>query len=83
MEHEDTYTVAVPIASLDTVYAKITAAMGVEITDVDKENANAVYNRTRSGGDTFSGSYERGGDRSIELDASAFVNLAEKTIRIW
>lgn len=78
VEHEDTYTVAVPITSLDTVYANIAVAMGVEITDVVRENANAVYNRTRSGGDTFSGSYEDGGDRSIDLDISTFVDPAEK-----
>ena len=78
VEHEDTYTVAIPIASLDTVYTNIAETMGVEITNADRKNANAIYGRTRSGGDTFSGSYERGGDRSIELDVSAFVNLAKK-----
>jgi uncharacterized protein YycO len=78
MEHTETYTVAVPIVSLDTVYGNITAAMGVEITDDTKENADSIYSRTSSGGDTFSGSYESGGEQSIELDVSTFVDITEK-----
>ncbi len=77
-EHTETYTVAVPIASLDTIYANISSAMGVEITSDDQENADSIYSRTSSGGDTFSGSYESGGEQSIELDVSTFVDLTEK-----
>ncbi|MEA4893867.1 MAG: hypothetical protein VB064_01235 [Oscillospiraceae bacterium] len=77
-EHTETYTGAVPIASLDTVYSNIAAAMGVEITDDDQENADSIYSRTSSGGDTFSGSYESGGEQSIELDVSTFVDLTQK-----
>jgi len=78
IEHEDTYTVAVPIASLDTVYTNIAAAMNVAVTDAVRKNADEIYSRTSSGGDTFSGSYERSGEQSIELDVSAFVDLTQK-----
>ncbi len=78
VEHEDTYTVAVPIASLDTIYANIAASMKVEITDAVRKNADAIYSRTSSGGDTFSGNYERSGEQSIDLDVSTFVDLTQK-----
>lgn len=72
--HEETYMVAVLVPSLDTVYANITSVMGVDITDAVKKNADALYNRTLSGGDIFSGKYTRGDDPCLELDVSAFVN---------
>jgi len=76
--HEDSYIVAVPIASLDTVYNNISTVMCVVISDAHKENANAIYNRTRSNGDTFSGDYEISGNKSIEMDVSSFADLTEK-----
>ena len=75
---EESYTVAVPIGDMETIYANIASVMGHVVTDDDRENINAVYLRTRSGGDTFSGEYLRGDDPSIELDVSQFVNLHEK-----
>ena len=78
VEHEETYTVAIPIASLDAVYANISSVMGIEITERDKENALSVYLRIRSGGDAFSGAYLRGDGVSIELDVSAFIDLSRK-----
>ena len=77
-EHTETYTVAVPIASLDTICANISSAMGVEITADHRKNADAIYSRTSSGGDTFSGGYESGGEQSIELDVSTFVDITGK-----
>ena len=77
-EHTETYTVAIPIASLDTIYANISSAMGMEITTDDRKNADSIYSRTSSGGDTFSGSYESGGEQSIELDVSTFVDITGK-----
>lgn len=77
-EHEITYTVAVPIASMETVYEKIAAVMGVEITDAVRENADAIYARTRSGGSVYSGEYKRGGGADTELDVSGFVDPTEK-----
>ena len=77
-EHTETYTVAIPIASLDTIYANISSAMGMEIAANDRKNADSIYSRTSSGGDTFSGSYEIGGEQSIELDVSTFVDITGK-----
>ena len=48
-EVEQTYTVYVPIADMDTVYANIAAALGVEITEVQKSNADNVYGLIRYG----------------------------------
>ena len=78
VEHEETYTLAVPISLMDTVYANIASVMGITIAECDKENAISVYHRVRSGGDTFSGVYLRGDGVSIELDVSAFIDLTRK-----
>lgn len=80
VEHNDPYTVAVPLP-METVYVNLQSTMGVTITDAVRENVAAVMLRTQSGGDTFSGEYLRGDDPSIELDASAFVNPEEKNNR--
>jgi len=73
VDHTDTYTVAVPV-SLETAYTNLQSVMGVEITDAVRKNADEVYSRTHSGGDTFSGDYLRGDGVSIELDVSAFTD---------
>ena len=78
VEHEETYTVVVPIASQDAVYANISYVMGITITDGNKTNATEIYKRVRSGGDTFSGAFLRGDGVSIELDVSAFVDVNTK-----
>ena len=60
-EVEETYTAYVPIGDMDTVYASITAALGVEITEVQKSNADNVYSLIRygypaaAGGGSFAG----------------------------
>jgi hypothetical protein len=77
VEHTDSYTVAVPLP-IETAYANIQTVMGVEITDTVRKNADEVYARTHSGGDTFSGEYARGDGVSIELDISAFTDPATK-----
>jgi len=76
-ESGDVYTVAVPV-SLETAYANIQSVMGAETTDAVRKNANEVYARTHSGGDTFSGEYARGDGVSIELDISAFADPTTK-----
>jgi hypothetical protein len=76
-ESGDVYTVAVPV-SLETAYANIQSVMGAEITDAVRKNADEVYARTHSGGDTFSGEYARGDGVSIELDVSAFTDPTTK-----
>ena len=72
-ESGEVYTVAVPLP-IETAYSNIQNVIGVQITDVVKENVTAVMLRTRSGGDTFSGAYLRGDGASIELDISAFTD---------
>ena len=76
-ESGDVYTVTVPV-SLETAYANIQSVMGAEITDAVRKNADEVYARTHSGGDTFSGEYARGDGVSIELDISAFADPTTK-----
>ena len=57
----ETYTVYVPIEDMDTVYANITAALGVELTEVQKSNVDNVYSIIRygypaaAGGGSFAG----------------------------
>ena len=48
-EVEETYTAYVPIEDMDTVYTNITAALGVEITEVQKSNVDNVYGIIRYG----------------------------------
>ena len=43
------YTVYVPIEDMDTVYANIAAALGVEIAEAQKANADNVYSIIRYG----------------------------------
>ena len=60
-EVEETYTVYVPIGDMNTVYANIAAALGVEITAEQKYNADSVYSIIRygypaaTGGGAFAG----------------------------
>ena len=48
-EVEQPYTVYVPIGDMETVYANIAASFGVEITEVQKSNADNVYSLIRYG----------------------------------
>ena len=47
-EVEQTYTVAVPIENMDTVYANLAASLGIEITEEQKSNADNVYDLIRN-----------------------------------
>lgn len=42
-EEGNTYTVAIPIEDLETIYARIGEAMGIEITAENKMNAENIY----------------------------------------
>ncbi|MEG0756273.1 MAG: hypothetical protein RR450_07740, partial [Oscillospiraceae bacterium] len=64
--------------SLETAYSNLQSVVGVEITEAVRKNADKVYARTHSGGDTFSGEYVRGDGTGIELDISAFTNPTTK-----
>lgn len=48
-EDGETYTVAVPIAGLDTVYENLSAALGMSITTEEKSNAQRIYVLARYG----------------------------------
>ena len=50
-EEGDTYTVAIPISDLETVYSNIANEMGKQIVLEDKTNAQRVYVLAKSGGD--------------------------------
>lgn len=57
-EEEETYTVAVPIEDLEAVYENIHSAMGVEITEDQRINAESIYSLIRYGYTGGSGSFE-------------------------
>ncbi len=42
-ENDDPYTVAVPIAELETVYANLSAALGTAVSEEDRSNAQRIY----------------------------------------
>lgn len=76
---EESYTANVPISHEES-YLKLTALLSREITQDDKENAEHIYRMIvgSMGGGNYGGSYIAGGDRSIELDASAFTDPTTK-----
>ena len=57
-EEEETYTGAVPIKDLEAVYENLHAAMGVEITEDQRSNAESIYSLIRYGYTGGSGSFE-------------------------
>lgn len=57
-EEEETYTVAVPIEDLEAVYENIHSAMGVEITEDRRINAESIYSLIRYGYTGGSSSFE-------------------------
>ena len=73
------YSVAVPV-SLHQAYANLEAELGRTITEDDKSNINHIYTMIAGteGGGSYDGSFIAGGDRSIELDISAFADPTTK-----
>lgn len=49
VETEEVYTVAIPIEDLSTVYGKIASALGLEVTEEQKSNADSIYNLLKYG----------------------------------
>ncbi len=49
VEVEQIYNVYIPIEDMDTVYAHLTASLGVEITEERKTNADSVYSLIKYG----------------------------------
>ena len=52
VEQEETYTVAVPITDLETVWSNVSAATGLSISAEQKRNADSIYNLVRYGSST-------------------------------
>lgn len=79
IEEEETYTVAVSI-SLESAYTNLSALLNRQITAEDKSNIEHIYSMITGpvDGGSFSGSYLRGENLSIELDTSAFVDPTTK-----
>ena len=77
-EDGSTYTVAVPISDMETVYSNISAAFGIEITDGDKKNFDSIYDRIHPSGDVHAGEVLRGDGDGIAMDTSNFSNPAGK-----
>lgn len=76
---EESYTVNVPI-SREASYLRLAALLGREITQDDKENTEHIYRMIvgSMGEGNYDGSFLAGGDRSIELDVSAFTDPTTK-----
>lgn len=71
---EETYTVAVPIRELPTVYANIAAAMGITITPENQANASEIYYRVLYGGPapTYGDAFDQWSD-SLPLSSAPFI----------
>ncbi len=52
VEQEETYTVAVPITDMETVWLNIQTTLGVTITEEQRNNADSIYNLIRYGSST-------------------------------
>lgn len=57
-EKEETYTAAVPVDDLETIYQNILSAMGVEISEDQRSNADSIYSLIRYGYTGGSSSFE-------------------------
>ena len=56
IEVEQIYTAYIPIEDMETVYAKIAASIGIEITEEQKSNADNVYSLIKYGYPVTAGS---------------------------
>lgn len=76
---EESYTANVPISHEES-YLKLAALLSREITQDDKENAEHIYWMIvgSMGGGNYDGNFIAGGNRSIELDVSAFTDPTTK-----
>ena len=76
---EESYAVNVPISHEES-YLRLAALLGRGIAQDDKENAEHIYWMIvgSMGEGNYDGSFLAGGDRSIELDVSAFTDPTTK-----
>ena len=52
VETEESYTAAIPITDLETVWANIQTATGLTVTEEHRSNADSIYNLVRYGSST-------------------------------
>ena len=76
---EEEYTVNVPV-STETAYANAAALLEREVTDDDRGNVEKIYAMIAGTADSggSGGSWLRGADPSVELDASVLTNPGTK-----
>ena len=72
---EESYTVNVPISHEES-YLRLAALLGRGIAQDDKKNAEHIYRMIvgSMGEGNYDGNFLAGGDRSVELDVSAFTD---------
>ena len=75
----ETYTAITPL-SLSDAYINLSAELGREITDEDKDNIRHIYTMIAGpmGVENYTGAYEVGGQRSVEIDLSTFSDPSTK-----
>ena len=78
-ETGETYEVAVPLP-MEEVYAQLSVWRGRAVTEEERSNAVKIYSMVMgsTGGGTFNGAYEPGGNAPMELVASMFTDPATK-----
>lgn len=76
---EEEYTVNV-LLPMSEVYDNLASLFGITITDEQIKNIDDIYCMISGdmGNENFGGSYERGSDRSNEIDISGFTDSATK-----
>ena len=75
----ETYTAITPLP-LESAYAKLSAELGREITEEDRDNVRHIYTMIAGpmGIENYTGTYEVGGQKSIEINLSTFSNPSTK-----
>lgn len=75
----ETYTAITPLP-LESAYAKLSNELGREISGEDRENIQHIYTMIAGpmGVENYTGAYEVGGSKSIEIDPNTFSNPSTK-----
>ena len=78
-ETDETYEVAVPLP-MEKVYAQLSVWRGRAVTAEERSNAVKIYSMVMgsTGGGSFNGAYEPGGNAPMELETSMFTDPATK-----
>ena len=75
----ETYIAITPL-SLSDAYKNLSDELGREITDEDKDNIKHIYTMIAGpmGVENYTGAYEVGGQKSVEIDLSTFSDSSTK-----